>query len=806
MPVMIWNYLKITFRNIYKRKFYAFINILGLAIGIAGFLIISLYITDELSYDRYHSKADQIYRLVNVYDFEGVGENSVSSPFPVAFAMKNDYPDMIENVVRVFNFQAPRSFVEYEENRFNERRFFFADSTFFEIFDYQFVAGNPSTALNEQFSVVVTESTAKRYFGSEDPIGKLIKFEKQLNLKVSGVIKDVPMQSHFQFDFIASLSSTKRSFGGAYPRTWVWNPCWTYLQLHEKTNPDDLESTFPDFIEKYFYDAEKDNVSLYLQPLTDIHLKSHLDYEIEPNNSIISIYILSVLAIFILIIAIINYMNLSTATSSTRAKEIGIKKVTGAYRWQLFFQFIGESIIISFISLIVALIFIEFFLPSFNDFTGKSILILRLFSPGNIILLIGIGLFTGLISGIYPAVYLSGFNPISILKGSLRHGTKSGLPRKILVVVQFTISIVFLISTSLIHDQLKYMRNADLGFNKDNIIVLPINRTPIASIYKSFKGELIQNPNIVSVTVMDDLFGSAHNTHEFRPEGLPKDQWQFYPALVVKYDFLKTFDIKILVGRDYMEENKTDPVKGILINEAMVQHMGWDSNEAALGKKFSSLGGEERVIGVFNNFNVTSLHEKSGPFVINMKEDPRVSMFFMKYMAVRVVPGSEKEVISFLETQWEKTDKERPFEYSILSDNLAEMYKGEDNLSGLSKLFTGIIIIIALMGLLGLTSFLVEQKTKEIGIRKVMGASAMDIIKSISKEFIWLILISSFLAWIVAYLVMTDWLNRFAYQVSINWLIFIEAALFALVLAMAITSFRAFMASRANPVETLNYE
>ena len=803
---MIWNYLKITFRNIYKRKFYAFINITGLAIGIAGFLIISLYIADELSYDRYHSKANQIYRLVNVYDFEGVGENSVSSPFPVAFALKNDYPDMVENVVRVFNFQAPRSFIEYKENRFNEKRFFFADSTFFEIFDHQFVSGNPKTALNEQSSVVITESTAKRYFGNEDPMGKLIKFEKQLNLKVSGIIKDVPKQSHFQFDFIASLSTTKQSFGGAYPKTWVWNPCWTYLQLHEKTIPNNLEAAFPDFIEKYFYDAEKDNISLYLQALSDIHLKSHLDYEIEPNNSIISIYILSALALFILIIAIINYMNLATATSSTRAKEIGIKKVTGAYRWQLFVQFLGESIMVSFIALLVALIFIEFLLPGFNDFTGKNILIQRLLEPGNILIVIGIGLFSGLISGVYPAIYLSGFNPISILKGSLRHGTKSGLSRKILVVLQFTISIVFIISTSLIHDQLKYMRNADLGFNKENIIVVPINRTPIASIYKSFKGELLQNANITSVTVMDDIFGSAHNTHEFRPEGLPEDQWQFYPALVVKYDFLKTFDIKILAGRDYMEENKTDPAKGILINEAMVQHMGWDNNEAAIGKKFSSLRGEERVIGVFNNFNVTSLHEKSGPFVFNMKEDPRTIMFFMKYMAVRVVPGSEKEVLGYLEKQWGKTDNDRPFEYFILSDYLARMYKDEDNLSGLSKLLTGIIIIIALMGLLGLTSFLVEQKTKEIGIRKVMGASALDIIKSISKEFIWLILISSFLAWIVAYFIIIDWLNRFAYQVSINWLIFIEAALFALILAMAITSIRAYIASKANPVETLNYE
>jgi putative ABC transport system permease protein len=779
---------------------------MGLAIGIASFLIIFLYIADELSYDRYHSNADDIYRIVNIYDFGGVGENSASSPFPVAFSLKGDYPDMIKNVVRVFNFQAPRSFIEYEENRFNEKGFFFADSTFFSVFDYEFVKGNSKTALNEQFSVVITESTAKRYFGDEDPMGKMISFEREVKLKVNGIIKDVPTQSHFHFDFMASLSTVRSIYGGGLPKTWVWNPCWTYVQLHDKVKPESLEAVFSDYVQKYFYDAEKDNVTLYLQPLTDIHLKSHLDYEIEPNNSIVSIYILSALAIFILIIAIINYMNLSTATSSTRAMEIGIKKVNGAYRWQLLIQFLGESLFISFFALLVALVIIELLLPGFNDFTQKSIDIAILFEPDNLLLIVVLGFLSGLISGFYPALYLSGFSPISILKGVLRQGTRSGLPRKVLVVIQFTISIVFIISTMMIHDQLKFIQNADLGFDKKNIIVVPINRTPIANYYPSFRSELLQNSNIISVTAMDDIIGAAHNTHEFKPEGLPDDQWQFYPALVVKYDFLETFKIDLLVGRDYLETNKTDPMKGILINEAMVRHMGWASNEEALGKKFKSLGGEERVIGVFNDFNVTSLHEKSGPFVINMKERPGEIMFFLKYMAIRYAEGSEKEVLGFLEDKWTQTNSDRPFEYFFLADHLAGMYDDEENLSGLSKMFTGIIIIIALMGLLGLASFLAEQKTKEIGIRKVMGASVFDIIQTISKEFIWLILISSIFAWIIAYLVMTDWLNRFAYQVEINWLIFATAALLALVLALIITSFRAIMASRANPVKTLKYE
>jgi len=345
------NYLISAFRNLFKRKTYSLINILGLSTGIASFLIIYLYVIGELKYDRHHNQADHIYRLVNVYDFEGVGENSASAPFPVAFSLVNDYPGMIKNAVRLFNFQAPRSFVEYEENKYNEKQFYFADSTYFSIFDHEFIRGNPATALDEVGSVVITQSTAKRYFGDEDPMGKTITFETRINLEIKAVIKDVPEESHFKFDFLGSLSTLRGVYGGSLPQTWVWNPCWTYLLLSKDADPEILESKFPEFIQKYFYDAEKDNVSLYLQPLTDIHLKSHLDYELAPNSHMSSVYILSIIAVFLLLIAMINYMNLATATSLGRVKEIGIKKVTGASRGQLMIQFVGEAILITFIAL-----------------------------------------------------------------------------------------------------------------------------------------------------------------------------------------------------------------------------------------------------------------------------------------------------------------------------------------------------------------------------------------------------------------------------------------------------------------------
>ncbi|MBM3435066.1 MAG: FtsX-like permease family protein, partial [Bacteroidetes bacterium] len=575
MPLI---YIKTTIRNLIKHKTYSIINILGLATGIASFLIIYLYVSDEISYDRYHSKAEDIYRLVNVYDFEGVGEKNASSPFPVAFTLKNEFPNLISNATRIFNFQAPRSFIEYQDKKFNERRFYFADSTFFEIFDYKFIKGNPNTALDENGSVILTESAAKKYFGSEDPMGKTIRFETRLEMHITGIIEDVPQQSHFKFDFIGSMSTLREQFGGSLPRTWIWNPCWTYIVLNKNIDPSTLEKQFPDFIQKYFYDAEKNNVTLYLQALTDIHLKSKLDYEIEPNSDISSVYIFSVIAVFLLLIAVINYMNLATATSASRAKEIGIKKVNGADRIHLVSQFLSESIILCFIALVFALIIAEFALPVFNDLTGKSIALNAVFGWQNLILIILLGLFIGFLSGIYPSCYLASFQPITVLKSKLRTGTASGLPRKILVVFQFSISIMLIIGTLVIRKQLDFMRNSDLGFNKENIIVIPVNRTPVANDFLTFKRELLNNPNIVSVTSMDDIFGASHNTHEFRPEGFPEDKWQFYPALVVNYDFLKTFGIKLIAGRDYQEENKTDPSNGILINESMIKHLGWETS------------------------------------------------------------------------------------------------------------------------------------------------------------------------------------------------------------------------------------
>ncbi|RLD35235.1 MAG: hypothetical protein DRI83_07035, partial [Bacteroidetes bacterium] len=568
------HFFRTAIRYLIKRRTYSLINVIGLAIGISSFILIMIYVMDELGYDRYHERSDDIYRIAQLYDFEGVGENSASLPFPVAFTLKNDFPGLVENICRLYNFQAPRSLVEYGEHKYNERRFFFADSTFFEIFKHNFIQGDPATALDEINAVVITKSMAVKYFGDEDPMGEILKFEEVAPLKVSGVIEDVPTQSHYIFDFIGSMSSVKAAYGGRLPQTWVWNPCWTYMLLAKGATPDMLEKEFAGFVEKYFYDAEKDNVTLYLQSLTSIHLESRLDYEIEQNSNRSYIYILTSIALFLLLIAAINFMNLSTATSGNRAREIGIKKTIGVSRYRLISQFMGESFILTYISLLLAIIVVELTIPAFNTFTGKNFELSILLQPINIVALVLLGLLTGFFAGIYPAFYLSAFKPLNVLNGDRGLGRNSGFSRKLLVVLQFTISISLIIGTMVIFNQLNYLKNASLGFNKENIMVVPINRTPIARSYEAFSKELMQDSKILNVTAMDDIFGAAHNTHEFRPEGFPEDQWQFYPALVVQWNFLNTFGIKTLAGRDYQETNTSDPATGILINEAMVRHMG----------------------------------------------------------------------------------------------------------------------------------------------------------------------------------------------------------------------------------------
>lgn len=800
------NYLKIAFRNVLKHKLTAAINIVGLSIGLASFILILMYVQDELSYDRYHEDADRIYRLISKHDFEGVGEDAASAPFPVGPTLLSEYPAMIEQTVRVFNFQAPRSLIQLGEKSFNEKKLFFADSNFFNLFNYEFLYGNPETALNESFAVVITKETAKKYFANENPMGKTLRYENRFDLKVTGVIEKVPSNSHFRWDMMASMASVKTMYRGRLPQTWVWNPCWTYIKLKEGITPENVEADFPHFIDKYFYDAMKESITLYLQPLTKIHLHSRLDYEIEPNGNITYVIILSAIAVFLLLIAIINFMNLSTATSSRRAREIGMKKVVGAEKSQLVKQFLGEAILMSFFALLLSLLLVEFGINWFNSLSDKSLSIQQLLEPEFVLFLLFLGLITGLLSGLYPALYLSSFQPLKVLKGQFAGGARSGKARKILVTVQFTISIGLIISTLLAFDQLSFLQNADLGFNKSSVIFVPVNRTPIVPKYEAFKHDLEKHSAILSVTALDDIFGVAHNTHEFRPEGFPEDKWKFYPALVIQHDFLKTFEIPIVAGRDYSSENKTDPVDAILINEAMVKHLGWGSNENALGKKFKSLAGEERVVGVFKDFNATSLHQGSTPFVLNIKEEERVNGFFLRYIAIRVAEGSIQQAIEIIENTFHQFAPGRPFEFSFLSDELNKQYKEEERLSRFSLALTALIIIVAGMGLFGLVSYMIGQRRREISIRLTLGAGLHHMLALFFKEYLIIIAVANLIAWPLSWLMLDSWLDNFAYRTNINLTYFLLAALVTMMLTLIIISWRTIAAMINNPMHALRSE
>jgi putative ABC transport system permease protein len=803
---MYLNQLRIALRNIFKHRISSFVNVLGLAIGLASFILILLYVVDELRYDTYHKNADSIYRLVSISDFEGVGEQSASAPFPVAPTLVNEFPGMIERVVRIFNFQAPRSLIQLDDKVYNERKLFFADSNYFQMFDYTFIYGDPQTALNEAFAVVITKETSEKYFGKENPMGKVLRYEDTFDLKVTGVIEKVPSTSHFRWDFMASMSSVKQLFRGTLPETWVWNPCWTYIQLKQGVKQSQLEAAFPEFVKKFYYDATKESVHLYLQKLTDIHLYSHLDYEIEPNGNNSYVHILSTIAIFLLIIATINFMNLSTATSGSRTIEIGMKKVIGVEKWQLVVQFLGEALIISFLALIFALLIVELFLPYFNMLAAKN-LSLKLFAhPIWFFALILLGLITGLLSGLYPAFYLSSFLPLKVLKGHFNGNFKSGLARKILVVIQFTISIILIISTLTAFDQLHFLRNANLGFNKDAVVFIQVTRNPIIQRYESFKNELLANPDIAAVTCVDDIFGVAHNTHEFRPEGVPENKWQFYPALVVDEDFIKTFEIQIVAGRDYDRNNKTDAASGMLINEAMVKYMGWGSNENALGKRFKSLSGDERIIGVFKDFNATSLHTAASPFVLNIKEDNRDKFFFLKFVAVRLSGDNFPESLAFIEKTFTQYAPGRPFEYSFLSDELNKQYIEETRLSRFSLGLTVLIIFVASLGLFGLVSYMIAQRNREICIRMTVGAGLKEMFVLFSKEYLWLITLSNLIAWPVSWLMLHRWLENFAYHINLSIFYFIAAAFVSVLLTLSIILWRTTSAIRSNPLKALRWE
>lgn len=803
-PMLYKNYLSVFNRGLHNQRGYALLNILGLSIGIACFILISLYIRDEYSFDRMHGKADHIYRVHEIFEAEGVGERSASQPFPVAEALVNDYPSQVLKAVRFFNFQAPSLAVSTTDNQkeFHEARLFFVDSTVFDVFDFRLLRGDKSSALSNTHTVVITESTAHKYFGDVDPVGKYLKFQGNTNLMVTGVMEDVPLNTHFQFDFLVSFRTLHEFYDGRLPDGWYWNPCWTYLLLKDGATATQLSAAMPAFVQKYFPDFVRNDITMELMPLRDIHLHSHMDYEIQPNGSLTTIYVFGSIAVFVLLIACTNFINLSTARAAGRSKEVGMRKTLGSKRSQLITQFLFESTLLSCLSTTIAIGFVAMALPFFNTFAEKEIALLQLAEPFYLWMIVGLPLVVGLLSGVYPALVLSSFRPIAALKATVSqdHGV---FFRKALVTLQFSLSIILLIGTGVAIDQLNMLRSHDTGFKSDNVVMIPVSRSPIARTYETLKTAMLQDPRVVSVTALEEVLGAKHQVGNYLIEG--QEESRPFPRLNVRHDFTKTFDIPLVAGRDYTEDFNTDDSLALVVNETFVRQMGWRTNEEAIGKRFGRKP-NRMIVGVVKDYNFASRHQPIRPLVMDLNTDPKAFDLFIKYMAVRIKGDQVPETLAWIGQQWKTQMPGWPFEYFFLDHALDQLYQSENKMSRITLIFSGFSILVACMGLFGLTTYTAQQRKREMCIRKVLGSSDTEIFVLFSKRFFWLVILANVVAFPVAYVLLRQWLSGFAYQVDINPLLFLLSGVAAAAIAFVTISYQAIVSARSNPAEVLKTE
>jgi putative ABC transport system permease protein len=813
---MLPNYIKIATRNLWRYKGYSFINILGLAVGMACCTLILLFVLDELSYDKFNENSDRIYRVTREW-FNSDGTPSLHlarvAP-PIGTLLKQDFPDMIEKMVRIRSDY--NTLLKVDDRTFIENHFRWAGNSFFDIFSFKLLHGDPKTALVEPNTVVLTNSTAKRYFGSADAaMGKIINYENERDLLVTGVVEDVPHNSHFKFDFLGSFQTLYDMFGAEYmTRNWGRNNYATYLLLAKNVPAATLRSQFPAFLDKYLTQVSLENDGrepsitpsrvnqLHLQRLTDIHLKSHLNSEWEPNGDIKNVYLFTLIALFILLIACINFMNLSTARSSNRAHEIGMRKVLGAQRTQLIIQFLGESVFVALVAFVIALGMVELAFPAFNNFSGKE-LTMNLTENFSLLLgLAGLLLFVGLLSGSYPALYLSGFRPIKVLKNVSKNGLSRSRFRTVLVVLQFSISIGLIICVGGMYSQLQFWHNTDLGYDKEHIVLLPSDQSIMEKI-ESVKSRMLQNPNIISVAT-SRLVPTNNLLNSWGGETLEdgkEEPIQFrLAAQEVDYDFIDTYKMKLVAGRNFSRKYATDDTAAFILNESAVRKLGWGPPDNAIGKPLQYGGQDGHVIGVLKDFFFESLRNEIVPIIFLITKNSNYTV------SVRIRPENTKATLQFLENLWTELRPNYPFEYRFLDEQYDNLYKSEERLMEIFGVFSILAIFVACLGLLGLASFTAEQKTKEIGIRKVLGASVGRIVFLLTKEYTRWVLIANLIAWPVAWWGMNRWLENFAYRIHIGWQIFILSATIALFIALFTVSWQAIRAALANPVESLRYE
>ncbi len=810
---MIKNYFKIALRNLAKYKFISFINLFGLTIGLTCCLLITTYILNELSYDRYNKNAENIYRVTRSFNNQdgvvSLNLSTVSPPFGYYFPA--DFPE-IKKMTRLLN--SGTTPFKYKEKLISEPNVYFADENLFNVFTLDVVKGNPKTALQEPFSVMMTEEVAKKYFGNEDPINKVIRANNQFDVKVSGIYKAFPANSFMHPGMLVSFNTLKDSvvYGEKNLRTnWGNNSFFTFLELPDHYDPKKMIARFPAFLDKRMsgeYGGKQASkfTSLGLQKLTDIHLYSHTDYEAEPNGDMNRVYIFSAIALFILLIACINYMNLSTARSALRAKEIGIRKVIGARKKELIFQFLSESVLITWAAILIAFICLYLTLPWLNNISGQE-LSLNILMKWQVLLPVFLAPFAvGILSGIYPALFMSSFQPVQTLKGLFKVGGSSISFRKVLVVAQFAISIVLIITTIIVFQQLRYMQETSLGYDKEHLITLPYNNS-INPQYETFRNELMRNAGVTDVArssriptgrLLDANGASTMAGDSLRP--VTAD----IKYLAADYDFIPTYGVHIVAGRNFSRAYSMDTTNFIL-NEASVKAVGWKSPQDAIGKDFKYGDTKGHVIGVIGDFHFESLRQKIVPIILEnapvTSSDSRFNSLSIK-VAGNNIPGA----LAAVEKIWKKYLPEIPYEYTFLDDRFTQLYQAEQRQGTIFTVFACIAIFIACLGLFGLSAFAITQRVKEIGVRKVLGANVSSIVTLLSKDFLKLVLVAAIIAFPVAWYAMTHWLQDFAYRINIHWWVFVLAAILALIVALVTVSFQAIKAAVANPVKSLRTE
>lgn len=801
---MLTNYLKIAWRNLTKHKAFSAINIIGVAVGLACFLLITLYVTDELAYDRYNERADRVYRVTRTFlSSDGVPSLYLAQAAPpFGPLIKQAFPEA-EEVVRTLD---TGGLLRYGEHQFDEQDMYFAEANLFKVLSFDLISGNPANALTNPASILFSRPMAEKYFGQENPIGKTVRFENQFDLTVTGVYEPLPAQAHFHPSFLVSFSSLNdpRVYGAEGLRTnWGNNSFNTYLLLAEGTDPQRLEKAFPAFQDKHVPPQEGRMPStwsvLNLQKLTGIHLYSHTDSELEPTGDISYIYLFSAIGLFILLIACINYMNLATARSAGRAKEVGMRKVVGAARGQLIGQFLSESLLLVMLALGIALLLVVLCLPALNNFTQKQLSFQAILDPVFLTILIAITLLTGLVAGSYPAFFLTSFRPLGVLKGQIASAMRTGKLRQVLVVAQFAIAIALIISTMVVYNQMKYIQDYKLGYAKDQVLLLG-DAGDSTTNYEAFKQQLIQtgavrdmgrSSRIPSGRLLDSNNGRTMSGDSMAPISIN------LRALRVDYDFIPTYQIGMAAGRNFSRDYATD-TSMIVLNETAARLLGWTPDQA-IGKPFQYGPANGQVIGVTKDYHFESLHQEVS--AIAMVLTPRN----LNWISVPL-QGNAPAAVQRVEAVWKRFFPGRPFEYQFLDERFGRLYAREGTQQSLFSIFAGVAILISCLGLFGLSMFMAEQRTKEIGIRKVLGASEASLVALFSKDFMKLVVVALVIASPIAWYAMHTWLTGFAYRTDVHWWVFLLAGSLTVFIALLTVSFQSVKAALMNPVKSLRSE